>query len=137
MRIAATPGFRRNRRNLRAAVLFPKSPTSEEWKMKLVTIAAVAALAATPALADPFERAQARADLDQASTDAVRAEAQKEDAEAQADLARADASRLQAQANAAQAEADTAQTRAEQADSDRQTALDRAADARDTIRDNY
>ena len=48
-----------------------------------------------------------------------------------------EANALQAQADASRAEAENAQTRAAQADADRGEALDRAADARDTIRDNY
>ena len=57
--------------------------------MKFLTIAAIAALTATPALtpalADSIAREQARADYHQAQADAARAQAQKEDAQAEAD----------------------------------------------------
>ena len=45
--------------------------------MKLMTIAAIAALAATPALADSITREQARADFHQARADAAKAQIQR------------------------------------------------------------
>ena len=73
--------------------------------MKLVTIAAIAALLASPALADPIAREQAKADFHQAKADAAKAQIQKEDAQARPTPARADAANAQVQANAAQADA--------------------------------
>ena len=71
----------------------------------VITMAAVAALAATPVMADPVAREQAKADLHQARADAAKAQIQKEDAQAQASAAQADAANAQVQANAAQSDA--------------------------------
>src|SRR6478736_4360998 len=62
-----------------------------ECRMKLVTMAAVAALMAGPALADPIAREQAKADFHQARSDAIKAQIQKEDAQAEAEVAATDA----------------------------------------------
>ncbi len=64
--------------------------------MKLMTIAAIAALAATPALGDPVTREQARADFHQSRADAARAQIQKEDAQAEADVQQNNAASAQA-----------------------------------------
>jgi hypothetical protein len=151
----------RNRRNLSQSALFNPKPHTWESNVKLITLAAIATLAATPVIAQPIQDEQSRADYHQAKADAARAQMQKEDAKAQADsaqadaagqqaqanAAQADASNLQARANAAQTQADVAQNQAstsqaqadsakaqeEQARADRNAALDRAADARNTI----
>src|SRR5580698_6531023 len=132
-----------------------------ESNVKLVTIAVIAALTATPVMAQTIQDEQSRADYHQAKADAARAQIQKDDAQAQASGAAADAASSQAQANAAQtaaanpqARADAAQTtastaqqqanssqaqadasaaQADQARADRNAALDRAAQARSTI----
>src|SRR5438552_18059074 len=79
------------------------SAIKQESRMKLITIAALVALAAAPALADPVAREQAKADYHQAKADAVKSQIQKEDAQTEANAAQADAVGAQVQANAAQA----------------------------------
>jgi hypothetical protein len=156
-------------RGTTATSLFPccflQANVLEESNMKLVTIAAIAAFAATPVLAQSvIEREQARADYHQSRADAAKAQVQKEDAQAEANAAQVDAVNNQAQANATQADADTlkdaaatkqaqansnqgkasiaqsqadsAQTQADQATANRDAALDRADAARDTARAN-
>src|SRR5580704_15952125 len=136
-------------------------PHTWESNVKLITLAAIAALTATPVLAQSIQDEQSRADYHQAKADAARAQMQKEDAQtqagesaadaasaqAQANAAQSDASTLQARANAAQTQADVAQNQAntskaqadsalseaDQARADRNAALDRAAEARNTI----
>src|SRR5471032_663746 len=66
---------------LRAGGFIP-ARFKQENRMKFVTLAAIAALTATPVLADPVAREQAKADLHQAKADATRAQMQKEDAHA-------------------------------------------------------
>jgi hypothetical protein len=155
----------RNNCNLFFCVLFPPKPiANEEYNMKLVTIAAIAAFAATPALADSITREQARADYHQSKADAAKAQIQKEDAQAEANAAQVDAVNNQAQANAtqadadalkdaaatkqaqansnqakasiAQSQADSAQAQADQATASRDAALDRADAARDVAHNN-
>ena len=86
--------------------------------MKLITMAAVAALIASPALADPIAREQAKADFHQGRADAAKAQIQKEDAQAQAADAQDSASTQQARADAAQADASTLQNQADAAKAD-------------------
>jgi hypothetical protein len=136
----------------------------QESKMKFVALAALAAFAATPVLADSVVREQARADYHQAKADAARSQMQKEDAQdtaadaqvnagsaqAQANAAQDDAASQQALANASKAKADVAQNQADasqaqaegaqseaaQAAANRDAALDRADDARAVARSN-
>jgi hypothetical protein len=115
-----------NHRNLRQIVLFHSMPHTWESNVKLVTIAAIAALTATPVMAQTIQDEQSRADYHQAKADAARAQVQKDDAQAQASSAAADAASSQAQADASAAQAD-------QARADRNAALDHAAQARSTI----
>ncbi len=81
--------------------------------MRLITLAAIAALTATPVLADPIQE-QSRADYHQAKADAERAQAAEcgKCFQAQAGASAADAASSQAQANAAQSDASTLQARA-------------------------
>ena len=130
--------------------------------MKFITLAAIAALTATPVMAQSIQDEQSRADYHQAKADAERAQIQKEDAQAQAGSAAADAASSQAQANAAQCRCQQVagpgrcgedrrpnrprtrptlrrpkptvrQAQADQARADRNAALDRAAEARTNI----
>src|SRR4051812_23552310 len=83
-------GSIRNRCNQFARVRFSTCTSKQESRMKFVTLAAIAALTATPALttsvlADPVAREQAKADLHQARADATKAQMQKEAAQAEAD----------------------------------------------------
>src|ERR1700761_3707813 len=118
-----------------------------ESNVKLITLAAIAALSATPVMAQSIQDEQARADYHQAKADAERAQVQKEDAQAQAGSAASDAASAQAQANAAQADASNLQARANaaqtqadvaqnQANAERNAALDRAAQARASVEDS-
>jgi hypothetical protein len=139
------------------------TPFKWESNVKLITLAAIAAFTATPVLAQTIQ-GEARADYHQAQADAERAQMQKENAQAEANNAAADAATSRAQsnvaqtdandlqaraneaqskadlaknqANASQAEANTAQSQVDQAKADRDAALDRAAQARKTIK-NY
>src|SRR6185437_10758061 len=151
-------------RNLSRPVLFLERFIRQENRMKLLTMAAVAALIASPVLADPIAREQAKADFHQSRADAAKAQMQKDDAQAQAadaqdsadssqaqanaaqadadslqkqaDAAKAEANTAQSQANASQAEADTSLAQADQARADRNAAIDRAEAARDAVHNN-
>src|SRR5579872_1614559 len=106
---------------------FQKGSSDRESLMRFVTMAAVAALLASPALADPIAREQAKADFHQAQADAAKAQVQKDDAQAQAAAAQDNAASAQAQANASQADASALQQQANAAKADANSAQAQAS----------